>query len=212
MRVSFLVDGFNLYHSLRTAQKDLNGQSTKWLDLKSLCRSYLYQFGREARLENIYYFSALAKHRRSSDSSVTQRHELLINCWIAEDVIVNLSRFKPKTIQCPSCKVSNKRYEEKETDVKLALQLIEVFIQNTCDFAVLVTGDTDLAPAFTTAGRLFPDKDVCFAFPYKRENKELKKLAPQYSFSISKEQYVKHQFPDCYTLPNGQVVTKPNQW
>jgi len=211
VRVSFLVDGFNLYHSLRTAQKDLNGQSTKWLNLKSLCQSYLYRFGKEAVLSDIYYFSALAKHRESVDAQVTQRHKLFIQCLKAEGIIVNLSRFKSKKSKCQYCKATDKRYEEKETDVKLALQLIEIFIQDTCDVAVLVTGDTDLSPALTTANRLFPDKDVYFAFPYKRKNKELNQLAPR-SFSISKEQYVNHQFPDYYLLSNGQTVTKPAQW
>jgi hypothetical protein len=35
-RTIFLVDGFNLYHSLRAASDDLGGVSTKWLDLPRL--------------------------------------------------------------------------------------------------------------------------------------------------------------------------------
>jgi len=33
-RTIFLVDGFNLYHSLIDAQRDSGGSSAKWLDLK----------------------------------------------------------------------------------------------------------------------------------------------------------------------------------
>ena len=63
-RISFLVDGFNLYHSARNVSKDkgLGGKGTKWLDIYSLTSSYLHLLGRDARLEEVYYFSALAKH------------------------------------------------------------------------------------------------------------------------------------------------------
>ena len=33
-RVTFLVDGLNVYHSLREAAAALGGRSTKWLDLR----------------------------------------------------------------------------------------------------------------------------------------------------------------------------------
>ena len=61
-RVTFLVDGFNVYHSAKDAQADLGGASTLWLDLSSLLRSYISIFGKDAVLTEIYYFSALAKH------------------------------------------------------------------------------------------------------------------------------------------------------
>ena len=39
-RTTFLVDVFNLYHSVKEAGKDL-GVPTKWLDLRSLLSFYL---------------------------------------------------------------------------------------------------------------------------------------------------------------------------
>ena len=38
-RTVFLVDGFNVYHSLRDAEADLGGVSTRWLNLRSLLSS-----------------------------------------------------------------------------------------------------------------------------------------------------------------------------
>ena len=88
-------------------------------------------------------------------------------------------------------------YEEKETDVAIAVELLEIFVMDVCDTAVLVTGDTDLVPAITTAKRLFPRKNVLLLFPYKRHNRELKKLVTQ-SFQLKKETYNRHQFSDPY--------------
>lgn len=38
-RVIYLVDGFNLYHSLKDAERDGPGTHTRWLDLPEFCRS-----------------------------------------------------------------------------------------------------------------------------------------------------------------------------
>lgn len=55
-RTVFLIDGFNLYHSLRDASRDLHGVQTKWLDLRALCESYLATVGNNAQCTDIYYF------------------------------------------------------------------------------------------------------------------------------------------------------------
>ena len=63
-RIAFLVDGFNLYHSLKDAsfRLGLRGAGTRWLDLRSLCASFLHAIGGGAQLSSIFYFSALARH------------------------------------------------------------------------------------------------------------------------------------------------------
>jgi hypothetical protein len=78
-RATFLIDGFNLYHSVKLASYalGLNEAGTKWLDLTSLCQSYLHLFGKSAVLHEIYYFSAFAKHLEASKPDVTARHAAL---------------------------------------------------------------------------------------------------------------------------------------
>lgn len=83
--------------------------------------------------------------------------------------------------------------------------------KNTCDTAVLVTGDTDLAPAVATCKELFPAKAMRFAFPYRRHNQELKALLPG-SFKIHHGSYVRHLFPDPVQLPDGTKICKPASW
>jgi hypothetical protein len=104
-RVTFLVDGFNLYHSLRSASiaLGLNDSGTKWLDLAALCRSYLHLFGRSAALHEIHYFSALAKHLEATKPDVTARHLVYIACLQDSGVSVELSRFKKKRFRCEHC-------------------------------------------------------------------------------------------------------------
>ena len=209
-RVAFLIDGFNLYHSVKQAEKD-SGIGSRWLDIHALCTSYLPLLGRVNRIEAVHYFSALASHLEATNPDVTARHRAFLRCLTATGVDVNLSSFKKKSIRCDHCEQRFKRYEEKETDVAIAAKLFELFARDACDTVVMMTGDTDLAPAFRTATALYPAKRILFAFPYKRKNKELAQLAPG-SFSIDRKQYANHQLPDPFCLPNGRDVPKPASW
>jgi hypothetical protein len=103
------------------------------------------------------------------------------------------------------------KHEEKETDVSIAITLMEIFIKDLGDCAVIVSGDTDLSPAIRKCKSLFKKKKVIFAFPYRRKNKELLSLAPG-SFSISKKQYIRHQFPNPVVLEDGRKIFKPKSW
>ena len=206
-RTSFIVDGFNLYHSIVDIQRDFH-TCAKWLDIYSLCSSYLHFIGNNAKLENLYYFSALAAHL--NDSSIVQRHQNYLECLKATGINCELSRFKPKNIDCPNCKHVIVRHEEKETDVAITAKLFELLHCDMCDTVVLVTGDTDVSPAVETCANLFPRKTIIFAFPYRRKNKELEKLAR--SFKISVRNYIKHQLPDPFPLPDGTAISKPLSW
>jgi len=206
-RTSFIIDGFNLYHSIVDIQRDFH-TCTKWLDIRSLCSSYLHFIGNNAKLEHLYYFSALATHL--NDPSIVQRHQNYLECLKATGINCELSRFKPKNIDCPNCKYVILRHEEKETDVAITAKLFELLHCDMCDTVVLVTGDTDVSPAVKTCANLFPQKTVVFAFPYKRKNKELAKLAR--SFKISVQNYIKHQLPDPFPLPDGTTIPKPLCW
>ncbi len=210
-RVSFLIDGFNVYHSAKNAQADLKGGSALWLDLRSLLSSYIPLFGRDAVLAEIHYFTALAKHIDSKRPGTTKKHQDYIDCVRSTGVKIHLGRFKYKTVWCPGCKTDNPHYEEKETDVAISLKLMELFHLDACDTVTLVTGDTDLAPAVRTAANVFPAKDICFAFPYKRKNKELSSITTK-SFRIRKEQYARHQFADPYIAVAGRSINKPAGW
>ncbi len=134
-----------------------------------------------------------------------------MNCLRKTRVKVELSRFKPKEIFCPICKQHFVGHEEKETDVAIAIKLFELCYSDACDTAILMTGDTDLAPAVRTCMNLFPEKRILFAFPYKRHNAELKRIAPN-SFSIKLRTILINQFSDPLTLNDGTEISKPKNW
>jgi hypothetical protein len=169
-------------------------------------------------MQGVYYFSALAYHLSGVNTGLVDRHERFIKCLRVTGVTVKLARFEKKHhffhargTMGERVRGRIRRHEEKETDVALASKLFELLIRDDCDTAILVTGDTDLAPACETACRLFSNKQIGFAFPYGRKKDELADLA-SLSFTMDKHHYAAHQFPDPFTLPSGEVLTKPVMW
>jgi uncharacterized LabA/DUF88 family protein len=209
-RVTFLVDGFNLYHSVREAAQ-ATGESLKWLDLRSLCASYLSAIGGAAHVEQVFYFSAFAHFLTPRDPGVILRHKAYVNALTASGVVPVMGRFKWKPRWCPVCKVEHPGHEEKETDVAIAVMLLELCINDACDTAVLVSGDTDLLPAIRSARRLYPDKQVWVTFPHGRHNAELA-LAADNCITIKRKKYGQHQLPDPVLLADGREARKPEAW
>ncbi|HEY0025632.1 MAG TPA: NYN domain-containing protein [Longimicrobium sp.] len=231
MRVAFVVDGFNLYHSIRDAEKLVAARPQRWLDLNALCSSYLQVFGRTATLEGIYYFSAIAKHLAASKPDIELRHQAYIDALKSTGVHVTLANFKAREkfiplkycrfrigrwkrrlrVPIPRCSLSYIKAEEKETDVAIASKMFELLHRQTADAVVLISGDTDLLPAIRTGRALFPGAEIALMFPYNRHNAELKRAVAR-SFKISKEQYAKYQLPDPVVLPSGHAIRKPPTW
>ena len=211
MRIGFLVDGFNLYHSLKDYQADKNS-CVKWLDIHSLCNSYISEFGRDARINSIHYFSAHARHRIEikNDPDVINRHKTYIRALKTTKVDIELGIFKKKNFKCNRCHKPLKRFEEKETDVAIAAKMFELFHNEKVDHITLVTGDTDLIPAIKTCKSLY-NKDISVLFPYKRSNDAYKNHVTK-AIKIKSDRYEKHQFVPSITEGSGKVIKKPKSW
>ena len=232
MRIRFIVDGFNLYHSVKAAEKHLDVAPLRWLDLRALCQTIVQSsFGPGHTLEGVHYFSALAKHLEAKKPDVVRRHRTFIAALESTGVEVTLANFKRKdrtnnlsemrvqiapwrrwfTVPTKRVRVSYRTHEEKETDVAIACKLLEVLCQGRCDAAMLMTGDTDIAPAIRTAKLLYPAAEIGVAFPFKRHNRDLERLVTRH-VKISAQLYQRHQFAASFTTAGGKVLTKPAAW
>lgn len=232
MRIRFLVDGFNLYHSVKAAERQLGGPPLRWLNISALCQTVVQSaFGPGNTLEGVHYFSALAKHLEQRKPDVVRRHRTFIEALKTTGVEVTLAEFKRKDHQkgldevriqvrplrrwfalpISGVRLSYRTHEEKETDVAIACKLLELLSNGTCDAAMLVTGDTDIAPAIRTARALYPQALVGVAFPFARHNQALEKIASKH-VKISAAQYAAHQFPSVVIGRKGRQIAKPATW
>ena len=210
-RVIFFVDGFNLYHSVREAERQMPEFQLKWLNIARLCSSYLKQIGGGAQINEVHYFTAYADHLRKKNPEKLNRHKAFVRALTACKVKVHINKFKRKKIWIDELDQWVTAHEEKETDVAIACKVLCKAMNNELDVAVVLTGDSDFAPVAETFQKQFPDKRILFALPFARGTKRLKRICPE-SFSISKHVYAEHQLPDKVKLPSGKFVTIPKDW
>ncbi len=206
-RVCFLVDGFNVYHSICEALRTSKGASMKWLDMQGLCVSYLSGIGNGAILEKVFYFSAFMDWIPDK----VARHQTYVEALRATGVEVQLHRFKEKEVWCKTCKERHVHHEEKETDVAIAVKLMELLYVDACDTIVVVSGDTDLAPAIRTAKVLWPTKRIWALFPFGRHNAELKLISHGH-LKMKAKRYLAHQLSNPVKSASGGVIWKPATW
>ena len=203
-RVAVFVDGFNLYHSI----KDLREDHLKWLSLRKL--SEVFTPAPQFTMNHLFYFSAYAGWRPDS----LRRHRKYIRALEAEGVTVVLGNFKQKDRTCFNCKESWKDHEEKETDVNIALYLLDGAYQNIYDRALILSGDSDLAPAIRMVRDRFPEKSLQLLAPVGRNSSELSKAVggPKRVSKIKRLHLERCLLPESISDKNGNSILRPAKY
>ncbi len=215
MNVSFLIDGFNLYHSIEDLYIEHNIRA-KWLDVKTLLRTYFTDpdfknLSQERHSFNgIYYFTALRHHVAEEKPQSIARHERYINALESTGIEIIYGGFKPKTVKCLKCGEDFIKYEEKKTDVAIATKLLELAHKSQSEVYVIVSGDTDLIPAIETARIIDDSVKIVVVFPFGRTNDELKGYA-DLSYTIKPKRYSSCQFSGIIDI-GGKKFAKPGNW
>ena len=167
-RLVVLVDGFNLYHAL----DDLRQPQLKWLDLWCLGRHLSRP--KSEQLTAVFYFSAFANWLPVKAA----RHRVYVKALKTTGVTVVLGKFKEKDRSCPSCRYHWKGHEEKETDVNIAIALLRLAQKDQFDRCILLSRDSDLAPAIRATREDYPLKTVTVAsLPFRGHSGELVQAA-----------------------------------
>jgi uncharacterized LabA/DUF88 family protein len=199
----FLIDGFNLYHSLTNpAFPQLT--KYKWLNLHQLCKIFLPN---NESLEDIFYFTSLTPWNYAK----RQRHMIYIRVLEYYGIKVIYGKFKPVEKLCPDCKTYYSTYEEKQTDVNIAISLMKFAKEDKFDRALILTGDSDQVPTIKAVKELYPTKIIEIMIPFGRDAKELKSVADHH-FKIKELQLQSCQLNDKVDIGNNIVIEKPKEW
>ena len=205
IRVAAYIDGYNLYHAIdRTNQPHL-----KWLDLWALCDRFVPNLS--ARLTAVHYFSAYATWLPKQ----ANRHRAYVAALEATGVISHMARFKEKDRRCPlsSCGHRWKGHEEKETDVHLALALLDHAYKDQYDRALIVSRDSDLVPAARMVRSAFPSKEVfSVAPPGSGHSNDMLKVCDGKKHTIRRKHLAACLLPDRIPLPDGNEIVRPSRY
>ncbi|GLY04716.1 NYN domain-containing protein [Actinoplanes sp. NBRC 101535] len=200
VKVAAYVDGFNLYNGMH----DARGRRSLWLNMESLLGSLLRA---DQELSVVHYFTALVQGP-SRQHQQTYLDALRAHCASTR---LHVGRFQSKQMRCRDCGHSWISYEEKESDVSLAVQIVEDAAVNVFDHALIVSGDSDMAPAIRSVRRIAPDKRLVAVFPPKRSSVTLKQAADS-TLQIYDKVPERHLLPDIIKTIDGTVVNRPGHW
>ena len=161
-RAIVYIDGFNLYYGA------LRGGPHKWLNLER----YFHLLLPNDSIQKIRYFTArvVGSHAIRQDAYLAALATLPL-------VEVILGKFKSKQIQglCPSCPLTTpqffRTFEEKCTDVNIALWMLHDAHNDLCDRLILVSGDSDLVPAVAMVKTEHPEKELIVYVPARNNDR-----------------------------------------
>lgn len=198
--VAVYIDGFNLYNGL----KDKHGRKHLWLDLHAVAQRLLRK---DQQLTAVRYFSASVRN----DPPAQARQNAYQGALRAVGVEVILGRFQEKHRTCRRCGSTWRTYEEKETDVNIAVGMLEDGINEVFDVAIVLSADSDLCPAIRTLGRLCPQKRVVAVFPPQRRSDDLRR-AVHASFTLGDAIIRQSQLPAMIIDASGTTYHRPPSW
>nr|PZN00012.1 MAG: NYN domain-containing protein [Actinomycetota bacterium] len=201
-RLIAYIDGFNLYNGIHDEWKC----AQLWLDVVQLVKDLRPR----SDLVAVKYFTAYV---RDDERARARQRDYIAALQAANPGVLHISlgRFQTKTRACRECGATYRAYEEKETDVNIAVELVSDAAQHRMDSALLISADSDLAPAVRAARAANPALFVVAAFPPNRYSAELEKLMPA-SFHIGRSKITGAQLPEIVTASGGRTHSRPAKW
>ncbi len=135
-----IIDGLNLYHALREL-----GPNCTNLDVAGLARRLLPKGVEDLA---IFYFTTAPEHLGGDALKAHKRHVAAL-CGTGVKVIEG--RFQKTIAKCKVCGALIQSHKEKETDVFIALKIVETAANMEIQELLIFSADSDLSPALKLA-------------------------------------------------------------
>lgn len=143
-KISVFIDGYNLYHAICALKKPY----LKWVNPREVCRFFITD--NSEVIERVKFFTAPPIHK---SAEVQARYYAFISALKAHDIEVIEGNFKKKliTYNHDGKEFTRTTHEEKESDVNLSLAILEDAYERTSNKLIVITNDSDIAPAIRLA-------------------------------------------------------------
>jgi uncharacterized LabA/DUF88 family protein len=199
-RVNIYVDGFNFYFGLRSK----GWKKYYWLDVVSFFEKFMRQ---DQELKNVFYCTAVQHNAGKKD-----RQDLFFSAnKVNSKFNLIFGKFLKKEVSFGGKKYTT--FEEKQTDVNIAVQLIRNVVLDKCDISIIVSADSDLVPPIEFIRELNPNHKIFCYFPPKRHSTDLSQRSDATQNLEKYEQRFKNSLlPDEIILQNGYIVKRPEEW
>ena len=160
-KVIVYVDGFNFYYGLK---QSLKWKKYYWLDVVKLFETFMRP---NQELIAVKYFSA-----RPNDIEQSRRQNAFFQANRENSKFhLILGKYLRKEITCFNCGNIIHTHEEKETDVRIATQIVADAYEKNADVSIVVSADSDMIPAIELA--LQAKQKVFIYFPPNQHSSNL---------------------------------------
>lgn len=202
MNVICYIDGFNLYHGLRSKK----WKKYYWLDLWKLSERFLRP---GQALVEVVYCTTLIKQ----DPPGQQRQLDFIDALKATrpGLKVEYGHYLAKEMNCFQCGNQYTRHEEKMTDVNIACRMLTDAMDDRFDVALVMSGDSDLVPPVRIIRDRWPAKKVIAVFPPNRRSDALRRAVHGQKW-IAEADVRASQLPQQVMISPGRTVSRPMNW
>ena len=208
------IDGFNLYYGA------LSNTPYRWINLDRLVKL----LRPSDQIVKVKYFTALI------DGPSRQKQQTYLEALSTiPSVEVVMGNFKRKTVECgntscPGNQRPNRRfqtYEEKRTDVNIAIHMLDDANRGLCKRFVLISGDSDLVPAIELVSARVADAKINVYIPvpqhkagareraYKKELRTVSTTVRALPFQLLRHSLL--QNPTVVT-GSGKSIARPLGW
>ena len=203
-RVAVYVDGFNLYYGI----KSKGWQRYYWLDLCRLAENLLRPC---QALVSVHYFTARVSSEPNDPDKPKRQNTYLEALSTISGIQIHFGYFLPKVMGCHQCGATWQGYEEKMTDVNIAVELLGDAHADRFDTAIIISADSDLSGPIGNVRSQYPVKRVVVAFPPGRASKKMRQVSTGH-FTIGRDALRDSQLPHEVTGPNGHILQRPPEW
>lgn len=203
-RVAVYVDGLNLYYGLDYP----DWRQYHWLDLRRLSERLLRP---GQRLAMVRYFTARFYPQAGDSDKPLHQDAYLKALATLPDLTIQYGHHLPKPRKCLQCGASWTSFEEKMTDVNIAIALLRDAMQDAFDTAIIISADSDLIGPIDAVFHSCPAKRIVVAFPPNRYSRDLESRATA-AFTLWPGTIARSQFPAYIIDANGYPIRKPARW
>ena len=201
-RVMVYVDGFNLYYGLRAK----GWRRFYWLDIRALSEKLLRQ---GQRLAGVRYFTTrIAGNEQAKRRRQSKYLEALAS---RGGVTIHYGHYLAKRRECRNCGARWTVYEEKMTDVNIAVELLGDAQDDRFDTAIVLSADSDLSGPVEAVIDRYAGKRVIAVFPPRRRSDRLRRAASA-AFTVGRKVLKDSQMPDRVVNADGFVLKRPERW
>jgi len=213
-RTIVYIDGYNLYYRL------LRGTTDKWLDLYAFSKGLLND---DHDIVEVKYFTSMVLPYPYDAASVERQNVYLQAIATNPKVRVILGYYSKKpavlparSASCRECVEARRgfvrvfKFEEKRTDVNMAVSAVRDAARNAADAFVLVTGDSDQVATVFAVRKDFK-KQVLVFDPHESICDDLKRAATYYK-AVPRDLPAKCHLPLSVSGADGRAVVCPLAW